>query len=87
MRKLLFRICYDGTSYHGWQVQPNGISVQETIQDALEKLFLKREPICGCSRTDAGVHANEYFFHMVTENQMDTDKIDMHLTVAFFQRI
>lgn len=86
MKKLLFRICYDGTSYHGWQVQPNGISVQETIQDALEKLFLKREAICGCSRTDAGVHANEYFFHMVTENQMDTDKIRYALNRSFLPK-
>lgn len=53
MRNLLFTIAFDGANYHGWQVQTNGISVQETVQDALEKVCGKRENIIGCSRTDA----------------------------------
>ncbi len=66
MRNLLFTIAYDGTAYHGWQVQANGVSVQQTIQDALEKVIGTRENIIGCSRTDAGVHANMYCFNMRT---------------------
>lgn len=83
MKKLLFRISYDGTDYHGWQVQPNGLSVQERIQDALEQLLGKREPICGCSRTDAGVHAREYFFHMTTESSIPAQQIQYALNRSF----
>ena len=66
MRKLLFEIAYRGTAYHGYQVQKNARSVAETLQDAVEAVFKKREGIVGCSRTDTGVHANQYFFHMET---------------------
>ncbi len=63
IRKLL-TISYDGTAYHGWQVQPNGKTVQETVQDALSKLLGVRPQITGCSRTDAGVHAEQFCFHL-----------------------
>mgnify|MGYP000709014085 CR=1 FL=1 len=56
MRNLALRLMYDGTDFHGWQVQPNGITVQECLQDAVEKILGVRESITGCSRTDAGVH-------------------------------
>ena len=68
MRKLLFEIAYRGDRYHGYQVQQNAHTVAETIQDAVEAVFKRREGIVGCSRTDAGVHANQYFFHMLTES-------------------
>ncbi len=67
MRKLLFEIAYDGSRYHGYQVQKNALSVAETLQDAIEIVFKKREDIVGCSRTDTGVHANQYFFHLETD--------------------
>lgn len=72
MRNLLFRIAYKGGAYHGWQVQKNCLSVQEKIQDAIEKVAGKRENIIGCSRTDTGVHAREYFFNMRTESKLAT---------------
>lgn len=53
-------LCFDGTAYCGWQVQNNAISIQQTVQDAAEKVFGVRPPVTGCSRTDAGVHAREY---------------------------
>ena len=52
MRKLKITIQYDGSSYHGWQVQKNAVTVQEVFQDAVEKVFLKRLDVTGCSRTD-----------------------------------
>lgn len=61
---MLLTISYDGTAYHGWQVQPNGITVQETLQNALLKLTGKRLNVTGCSRTDAGVHAREFCCHI-----------------------
>ncbi len=70
MRRLLFEIAYAGRRYHGYQVQQNAVTVAETLQDAIETAFKKRENITGCSRTDAGVHARQYFFHMDTESRI-----------------
>lgn len=61
MGKLLLTLQYDGTRYHGWQVQPNGITVQETLQNALERVTGTRPGVTGCSRTDAGVHALHFY--------------------------
>ena len=71
MRNLLLRLMYNGTAYHGWQVQPNGITVQEALQDAVEKIFGVRENVTGCSRTDSGVHANDFCCNIRTENLID----------------
>ncbi len=51
---------FDGTRYHGFQVQKNALSVCEALQDALERLYGTRPPVKGCSRTDSGVHALAY---------------------------
>lgn len=64
MKRMLLTISYDGTAYHGWQVQPNGITVQQTLQDALERLLGERVAVTGCSRTDAGVHARQFVCHI-----------------------
>lgn len=71
MKNFLITIAYDGTEYHGWQVQPNGITVQQAVQDGIEKILGIRENIIGCSRTDAGVHANEFCFNMRTEKEIN----------------
>ena len=68
MKRMLLTISYDRTAYHGWQVQPNGITVQQTLQDALEKLLGNRVSITGCSRTDAGVHARKFCCHIDCED-------------------
>lgn len=68
MGRRLLKIAYLGTRYCGWQVQPNGISVQTTLQNALERLLGHRPDVCGCSRTDAGVHANCFYCHFDTES-------------------
>lgn len=60
MPNLLLTIRYDGTRYHGWQVQKNALSIQAVLQEAIWKLFGEKMDIKGCSRTDAGVHANMY---------------------------
>ena len=73
MRRLLFEIAYQGTRYHGYQVQANALTVAQVVQDAVEKVFGRREGITGCSRTDAGVHAGQYFFHMDTGSRIPVD--------------
>ena len=73
--RVLLKISYLGTNYHGWQVQPNGITVQETLQDALEKLYQTRPALTGCSRTDSGVHAKEFYCHFDTEKYIPENNI------------
>lgn len=75
MRNLLLTISFDGTAYHGWQVQENAVTIQQTLQDALEHICSKRDNIVGCSRTDSGVHANMYCCNMRTESPIDCRKL------------
>lgn len=62
--RYFIHLSYDGTSFFGWQSQPEQISVQETIESVLSKLY-SNEPIkvTGCGRTDSGVHAKKYTLH------------------------
>lgn len=75
MRNLLLTISFDGTAYHGWQVQENAVTVQQTLQDALERICSRRDNVVGCSRTDAGVHANMYCCNIRTESAIACDKL------------
>lgn len=58
--KILLHISFVGTNYCGYQVQPNGITIQQRLNEAAEQLFGYPCDIVGCSRTDSGVHANEF---------------------------
>lgn len=60
MRNIRMTLAYRGTAYHGWQVQQNARSVCTVFQDALEGVLGRRYDVKGCSRTDAGVHANRF---------------------------
>lgn len=60
--RLFFYIAYKGTRYHGWQIQPNALTIQEKIQQALNTLFKGTYEITGSGRTDTGVHATEQVF-------------------------
>ena len=57
MKRIKLTIAYDGTNYCGWQVQPNGITVEEVVNKALKKLAGEDIQVIGASRTDSGVHA------------------------------
>lgn len=70
MRNLKVTMGFRGTNYHGFQRQPNGITVQEVVETALSQLFNEPVTIQGCSRTDTGVHAKEYCLTMQTEKQL-----------------
>ncbi len=75
-RKIALHLMYDGGKFHGWQVQPNAKSVQSSIQDALELVLGFRPDVCGCSRTDSGVHANNYVCHISSDKVcIPTDKL------------
>ena len=57
MRRIKLTVAYDGTNYCGWQIQPNGITVEEVLNRALSRLTGEKLRVTGASRTDAGVHA------------------------------
>lgn len=64
MPRLRLDLQYEGTDFHGWQVQPNALSVQEEIENSLTRLNSNEKvEIVGCGRTDAGVHAMHYVAH------------------------
>ena len=75
MRNLLLTLRYDGSKYHGWQIQPNGDTIEANVKLALEKISGKNEKIIGCSRTDAGVHANMFCCNVKTECNVSVEKI------------
>ena len=62
---------YDGAAYHGWQIQPNGNSVQEELQRGLSTLLREEISVTGAGRTDAGVHARVMVAHFDTEKALD----------------
>jgi tRNA pseudouridine38-40 synthase len=66
-QRFFIELAYDGTNYHGWQMQPNAVGVQEVLNKALSTVL--RQPIetLGCGRTDTGVHAKEFFAHFTPQ--------------------
>ena len=68
MRNIALRLSYDGSSYHGWQVQKSEVSVAETLETALTKICGHPVKTVGCGRTDAGVHALRYCANFRTES-------------------
>lgn len=79
MRNLLLTIQYDGSNYHGWQVQKNALTVQEVFQNAVEKVFHSRLDVKGCSRTDTGVHANMYCLTLETDMNISDEGVILAL--------
>ena len=65
--RYFLKLSYQGAAYHGWQVQPHDVSVQETIEKALAMVLRRDTPITGAGRTDAGVNATTMYAHFDTE--------------------
>ena len=79
MNRYFISFQYDGTAYHGWQVQPNGNSVQAELQEALSKLLRKKCEVVGAGRTDAGVHASKMVAHLDLEESIDCEQVAYRL--------
>lgn len=75
MKNIKIVIEYDGTRYCGWQRQKNGVSIQETIEKAIEKVTGEKIEIIGSSRTDAGVHAKGQVANFLTSSTVPPEKI------------
>lgn len=71
--RYFLHIGYDGSRYRGWQWQVGTKSVQGTIQTILQRMFKSEVTVYGCGRTDAGVHASQYFIHITVDAAVDYD--------------
>lgn len=87
MRRYFIYLSYDGTDYHGWQIQPNGISVQEELEHALTVLLREPVSITGAGRTDAGVHARMMVAHFDTAQDIDEVQLTYKLNKFLRQSI
>ena len=74
-KRYFVTLSYDGTNYHGWQVQPNGISVQGELQRVLSTLLRQEIAITGAGRTDAGVHARVMVAHFDFDGEVDCKQL------------
>ncbi len=77
--RYFVELAYNGKNYHGWQRQPNAISVQEVVEDALSKLLNTPLRIVGAGRTDAGVHAKQIFAHFDFIGEIDLENLKNRL--------
>ena len=68
MRNLKICIAYNGSAYHGWQRQNNNITVQQLVEDCMSRIMNSKITAHGCSRTDAGVHAREFYLNARTDS-------------------
>lgn len=77
MRNIALRLAYDGTRYHGWQVQKKDITVAESLEKALTKVCEHPIKVVGCGRTDSGVHALRYCANFKTDCKIPTDRVPL----------
>ena len=71
MGRWFIEIAYNGTNYHGWQIQPNAITVQQTLNECLTTILREEISVMGCGRTDTGVHATQFYAHFDTGLQLN----------------
>lgn len=79
MKRVKLTVAYDGTNYCGWQIQPNGLAVQEVLNRCLQELLKEKISVIGASRTDAGVHALGNVCVFDTQSRMPADKVSFAL--------
>ncbi len=73
--RYFLHLAYNGSKYHGWQIQNNAITVQQVLNDALSLFFRVPIELSGVGRTDAGVHASDYYAHFDLENPLIDNEI------------
>ena len=77
MRNVAFLLMYNGTNYHGWQVQKTEVTVAETLEKALTAICGEKVKVTGCGRTDAGVHAERYVANFRTNSTIPCDRFPL----------
>jgi tRNA pseudouridine38-40 synthase len=71
MQRYFIQLAYNGTNFHGWQIQPNAISVQEVLTKAISTVLQEKVEVVGAGRTDTGVHASFFVAHFELEHPLD----------------
>ena len=74
--RYFIELAYNGSRYHGWQVQPNAMTVQEMITRAARLMWMNDFTITGCGRTDTGVHASQYYAHFDLKEARHQQELD-----------
>lgn len=82
MKNIRLWLRFDGTDFHGYQIQKNGVSVQEVIEEAIHTITGEKVSLIGCSRTDAGVHAKMYCANFSSDTRIPMDKLPLALNTA-----
>jgi len=77
--RYFIHLAYKGTGFHGWQLQPNALSVQQVIQEALHAMLRVAINIMGAGRTDAGVHAAQFFAHFDCDEEINPNELVLKL--------
>ena len=72
--RYFIELSYNGKNYHGWQIQPNAISIQEVLENALTTILRVKIGVVGAGRTDSGVHATQIFAHFDSENLLNENE-------------
>lgn len=91
MRNIVLKIAFDGTDFHGWQIQKNAYTIEEEITKVLQKLTKEEIKIYGCGRTDTGVHALEYILNFKTNSNIPIEKLpdainsNMHKDISVYE--
>ena len=75
MTRYFIHMAYDGSDYHGWQIQPNAETIQETLEYALSTLLNEPVSVVGAGRTDTGVHASFYIAHFESDSPFVNEKL------------
>lgn len=79
MQRYFIYFSYDGTDYHGWQYQPDAVSVQQKLEEALSLVLRRKTSVVGAGRTDAGVHARMMVAHYDADTDMEEEKVAFKL--------
>ena len=79
MARYFIHLAYDGTNYKGWQIQPNGITVQEVLTHALNVLLRQKISLMGAGRTDTGVHARSFYAHLDLDADFSQEELSQYV--------
>lgn len=72
-QRFFINLAYKGTNYHGWQIQPNAVTIQQTLNEALSVILRENINLVGAGRTDTGVHASSFFAHFDLKQRQNPD--------------
>ena len=84
--EIFVELAYNGKNYHGWQIQPNAITVQSVLNDCIGKMLREEINVVGCGRTDTGVHASYFVAHFDCEKEQINDRQFCHKLNRFLPK-